>query len=78
MQYTIYSLLKKHGEVMSEKVREIIPWVTYKTETAISATTLVRLACKGCVFSGRFPFLSFPSVFFPVGVIAFGMVTFGV
>ena len=35
MQYTLYSLLRKHGENVSEKIRKIISWVTYKTETAI-------------------------------------------
>ena len=36
MQYTLYSLLKKHGENVSETFRKIISWVTYKTETAMS------------------------------------------
>ena len=42
MQYTLYSLLRKHGEVMSEKHSKNHFLVTNKTETAMFSTFIKR------------------------------------
>ena len=43
MQYTIYSLLKKHGEVMAEKIIKIISWSWTKRKLPFHHVLLVML-----------------------------------
>ena len=57
MQYTLYSLLRKHGEVMSEKNRKIISWSPTKrklpcyTKTYLSGLDMV-LSLRCCSEQG--------------------------
>ena len=54
MQYTIYSLLKKHGEVMCKNSQRHQVLVTNKTSTAMSPYEMLRFwkAVKITAWSG--------------------------